>query len=288
MKLEDALTLFKISEDSSQQDLVSAYRRLVKRYHPDYNGGRLDWAHRRMTQINEAYALACAYLEGSSASPQRDQPRNGAASPRGSSPGHTAGARTGPEKDSAAPDPRDLARVRHALSQVLDGVYTYYQYGLQNVHRRGEGVARLRYRKALRHLKSGISALEDYQSTRGPTFLGGEDIRRLNSFARSFLQNMQIEKYYVPSPSTMERKAYRHFQTGSEHLDRVIQWQLFNETLLPGAGPAQSGSLYVCNREFLTILANYTESSWVPEAMIKLHLADTFSQSSEAGCFSLA
>lgn len=268
MKLEDALTLFKISENSSQQDLVSAYRRLVKRYHPDYNGNRLDWAHRRMTQINEAYSLACAYLDG------------------GTAQGRTAA--PGPETGPAAPDRRDLALLRRALSEVLDGVYTYYQYGLQNVHRRGEGVARLRYRKALRHMKGGIGGLEDYTRARGPTLRRPDDIRTLGSFARSFLQNMLIEKYYVPSPSTVERKAYGHFQTGSEHLDRVIQWQLFNETLLPGAGRAQAGSLYICNREFLTVLANYTESTWVPEAMIKLHLADTFADSSTAGCFTLA
>ncbi len=110
------------------------------------------------------------------------------------------------------------------------------------------------------------------------------DLKALHSFARSFLQNMLIEKYYIPSPDSFEHKAYRHYQSGSEHLDRAIQHTLFGEQL-QAPGRAHEGSLYVSHQEFLYLLVNYTNSTWVPEATIKLHLLDTLSSSTQARCF---
>ena len=298
MDLQDAFALFKLTDTSTEQDLAAAYRRLVKRYHPDYNAAQLQWAHRRMTQINEAYALVCDFMKQGEAGlrgapPRRGAPGTDAHQEEQGNQQHRGDDRDG---DSFAEAPLrerhpPLEEVHHlhgAVEDLLDGVYTYYQYGLQNVHRRGEGVPRLRYRTALRHLKSAIRVLTEHTERYGTTLRRDEDVTKLSAFARSFLQNMLIEKYYIPSSSTSELKAYRHYRTGSDHLDRAIQCTLFSEELRPGGTRNHAGSLYVSQHELMTVLVKFTESTWVPEAMIKLHLVDAFTAGAEAGCFRAA
>ncbi|MFP4485276.1 MAG: J domain-containing protein [Spirochaetaceae bacterium] len=293
MNLQDAYALFKLSDTSTEHDLAVAYRRLVKRYHPDYNADRLDWAHRRMTQINQAYALVCDFVKQGEAGlrgsrPQRERPQPGRAEPDTQTrPQEGADLDEAPYRERA-PSRQELHHMHGAVEDILDGVYTYYQYGLQNVHRRSEGVPRLRYRKALRHMKAGIQALGEHATRYGTTLRRTDDVTTLSVFAKSFLQNMLIEKYYIPSSSTAELKAYRHYRTGSDHLDRAIQCTLFAEELKPGGTRNQAGSLYVSRHEFMTVLVKFTESTWVPEAMIKLHLVDAFTAGTETGCFRAA
>ncbi len=304
MDLQDAFALFKLTDAPTEQDLTAAYRRLVKHYHPDYNASRLQWAHRRMTQVNEAYALVCDFMKQGEAGLRGAPPRRGEADDGGNReqergeerPGQRP--RHGQDRDSEGfeeaplrerhPPPEEVRHLHSAVEDILDGVYTYYQYGLQNVHRRSEGVPRLRYRKALRHLKSAVQVLTEHTERYGATLRRDEDVTKLSIFAKSFLQSMLIEKFYIPSSSTTELKAYRHYRTGSDHLDRAIQCTLFAEELKPGGARNHAGSLYVSQHELMTVLVKFTESTWVPEAMIKLHLVDAFTSSAEAGCFRAA
>jgi curved DNA-binding protein CbpA len=283
MTLHDALRLFQLSENPTTPQLAASYRRLVKHYHPDYNPTKAGWAHRRMTQVNEAYSLVCEFLADTAHETGRVSNARGGPERRaetGTARGTTTAA--GPEET-----PREiLSEYQRAASRLLDGIYVYYQYGLQNVHRRREGTPRLRYRQAVRHTKAGIADLDRLLDLHGHTIRREGDLKTLDVFAKSFLQNMLIEKYYIPSPRAVEQKAYRHYQSGSEHLDRSIQHTLFGEQLQATRVP--QGSLYVSHQEFLALLVNYRESTWVPEAMIKLHLVDTFSSTTQAECFAMA
>jgi hypothetical protein len=298
MDLQDAFALFKLTDTPTEKDLATAYRRLVKHYHPDYNASRLQWAHRRMTQVNEAYALVCDFMKQGEAGLRDAPPRRGDSGtkeheeeqrdhqrPRDDRNGE--GFEEAPLRERQ-PSPEEVHHLHGAVEDILDGVYTYYQYGLQNVHRRVEGVPRLRYRTALRHLKSAIRVLTEHTERYGTTLRRDEDVTKLSVFARSFLQNMLIEKYYIPSSSTSELKAYRHYRTGSDHLDRAIQCTLFSQELRPGGARNHAGSLYVSQHELMTVLVKFTESTWVPEAMIKLHLVDAFTAGAEADCFRAA
>jgi hypothetical protein len=295
MTLEDAFTLFKLTDTSSERDLAAAYRRLVKRYHPDNNASRLDWAHRRMTQINQAYALVCTYMRGdvnqgggAAGTGPAAAPRNGRGRPTAEEPPfrtqYSDAEDIGPRRERR-PAREEVASARLAVDEVLDGVYVYYQYGLQNIHRRFEGVTRLRYRKAVRHLKAGARQLHTHMQQYGPSLRVDEDVQKLATFNRSFLHNVGIDKYYIPSSHPREAKAYRHYQAGSEYLDAAIQQILFGEQFTPGVPKSHSGSLYVSSHELVTVLVNFTDSTWIPEAMIKLNLLEAFSTAAEAGSF---
>jgi hypothetical protein len=55
----DPYRILGISPDASDEELISAYRRLVKLHHPDHNGGSVESA-RRFEEIQDAYARARA------------------------------------------------------------------------------------------------------------------------------------------------------------------------------------------------------------------------------------
>jgi curved DNA-binding protein CbpA len=291
MTIRDAYTLFKLSDTSTERELAASYRRLVKHYHPDNNANRLDWAHRRMTQINQAYALVCDHMRDG-----MTQAVGGAAGVDDADASARGWARAGADENfnhdpgpwrERQPSVDELTHAGVALDEVLDGVYMYYQYGLQNIHRRYEGVTRLRYRKTIRHLKAGARHLQNHMEQYGPTLRQTEDIHKLSVFSRSFLRNVAIDKYYIPSSNSREAKAYRHYRAGSEYLDSAIQQILFGEQFTPGLARSHSGSLYVSSHELVTVLVNYRDSTWIPETMIKLDLLDAFSAAAEAGSFAM-
>jgi DnaJ-class molecular chaperone len=54
-------TLFQVlgffDENVSQKEIKSAWRNLIKKYHPDINSHRLEWATKEAQKINEAYEI---------------------------------------------------------------------------------------------------------------------------------------------------------------------------------------------------------------------------------------
>ena len=59
----EAFNLLGISEGASIVEITKAYRKLAKKYHPDSNQENLDYAHKMMVRINEAYSIVKRYLE---------------------------------------------------------------------------------------------------------------------------------------------------------------------------------------------------------------------------------
>jgi curved DNA-binding protein CbpA len=313
MTVNRAYDILGLQHNATTRDLVLAYRRLVKRYHPDYNADHEAWSTERMTDLNIAYETVRAVMA------TRSDP--GAASARArraaAHPGTTFAEREarraafyrrsgGPtyETESAAADPAaaDPAAGARAYAGrpfgptlspqfsrlfdkpwqfVVDGVYVFYQYGLENVHLRQQGVHRFRYRQAVKSIKDGIAGLEPLHEDT----VTEADTTRLaaaRGFSKAFLQNMLIEKYYIPSRAGSELKAYNHYSNGSRHLDTAIKRRFCRELHEPSDLPAGSGMLEVVQHELITVIAKYTDSTWVPESMIKMHLLDRFNAVVEA------
>jgi hypothetical protein len=164
---------------------------------------------------------------------------------------------------------------------VIDGVYLFYQYGLENVHMRHQGVHRFRYRQAVKNIKDGIAGLEPLDEDT-VTEADTERLTAARGFSKAFLQNMLIEKYYIPSRAATELKAYTHYSNGSRYLDKAIKRRFCRELHEPNELPAGNGMLEVVQHELITVIAKYTDSTWVPESMIKMHLLDRFTAVVEA------
>lgn len=244
--------ILEIGPGAAVADLNASYRRLAKKYHPDFNRGRETWAHAMMTDLNLAYEAALEHFS----SPIRGVRASGKPGPR-----------------------RGAYRVefKEAIDRVLKALYTYYQYGLENIHLRGEGVRRLRFRECVNGLKSGIDLLEAVKAA-AEEAEEGENLDVFTDFAKAFFQNALLDRFHTPTSDRLETNAYRHFRDGSESLDYAVKDVFFGDLLIP----VRKGSFYRKIAEgyesFLLVLSNYAESSWTAEAMIKLYLLQTLTR----------
>ncbi len=250
MDIEQALDFLGLSPSISTEALNSTFRKLAKKYHPDFNQGKEKWAHGKMTQLNLAYETALKFLTSQ-----------------------------GEVKESGKKtyDVPFSARFNQAVQMVLGGILIYYQYGLENVHLRKEGSRRFRYRESLRQLERGITHLEALKPS-ALLDMQRENLELFINFSRAFLQNMLIEKFFVPSGIEIEHRAFRHYVEGCSLLDYAIKDAFFGDRLIR----IRSGSFYqkisLSYEEFLVIIARYHQSSWVPESILKIYLLELFTR----------
>lgn len=247
MKIEKALNLLGLKKESTLKELNYSYRQLAKQYHPDFNTGREEWANSMMTQVNLAYEVALNYLAQIK---ERSTTRG---------------------KDDVEPLARSfLMEFNRAMNQVLDGVYIFYQYGLENVHMRKEGVRRLRYRDSVRVIQKGIERLEGLNTDD----LSQGRLMVFRDFSKAFLKNMYIDRFYIPSSNLDESGAYRHYREGSILLDSAIKLVFFGDLLLRPIKESVSTLIKKSNEEFMSVLARYYMSSWITETVMKVYLLD--------------
>ena len=250
MKITQALAILGLSETPTLSDLNYRFRKLAKKYHPDSNPEKTEWAHKRMTNINLAYETALAHIAVSHKS-RGEEEANG-------------------ESTLNRERRRVFVSFNHAMNQVLDGVYLFYQYGLENPHMRRSGVKRMRYSDAVKAVKKGIGRLEDLEKSG----LFTEDLAGFVSFSKAFLQNMLMERYYVPSSDRVETIAYRHYREGASFLDSAIKRVFFGDLLPDTHRGSVTQYVELSGRELMTVLTKYSRTGWVAETVMKVYLLD--------------
>ena len=158
--------IFHLKEDYSQEDLKKAYKKLVKKYHPDYNRDNPDWAHKKMTEINSAYELCQERLK----TPEQLQPPE----PERKSSHTTYNPFTTSQPHHENPFQKkrfttstltgdfhkELNRITVRFCRATD---RYYEYGLQNRFLRYEGNRKFRYRQCLKEWQNVISTLGELE-----------------------------------------------------------------------------------------------------------------------------
>jgi hypothetical protein len=247
---DKALELFKITPGASLRELNAAYRRLVRKYHPDHNPSRQAWAHSAMTKINAAYDTAVDYLAALRYEEVQD---------------HL-------DREIRAHD-EFTAVFSNVANRILDGVFTYYQYGLENPHQRLSGTPRMRYRQAVRRISRAIEQLEQLQV---PNPVDEETLSVFKVFAKAFFECMQIDRTFTPTTNRDESLAYKRYREGSKALDAAIRRAFFRDELSPRRELASPQNLAVSLNEFMAIVTKHSESSWITETAMKLCLLDAF------------
>jgi len=254
---EQALRLFRLPTTATLRDLNASYRKIARKYHPDYNPERREWAHEAMIKINAAYDAALEYLASirySEIEARLDQ-------------------------EIQAHD-RFMELFAAVANSILEGIFIYYQYGLENVFVRQHGVPRFRYRVAIRKVATGVSQLERLQS---PNTIDAETLEIFTSFSVAFLQCMRMTRSHNPSAGARESAAYRHYEAGSRLLDQAIQRLLFCDELPSTRRMAAPHSLAVSHAELMKVLTEHGESSWVSESAIKVYLQGAVEKLEEVG-----
>jgi len=203
-----------------------------------------------MTELNLAYETVLAFLEGG--------------------PGGAAPAR-GPRPSVFQ------AQFSRSVTRVLDGVYTYYQYGLENVRLRGEGVRAFRFRDALRYLREGLASLKQLEGL-ASSDTGAVKLQVFTDFTELFIQNTRIDRHVASHPSSYESGAHRHYLAGGESLDYAIKDALFGDEMIQVRRGTCGQMLARGREELMTVIREYPRSSWVSQTLVKLALQGVFSR----------
>jgi len=257
MELYRALSLLKLSSGCTLTKLNTSYRKLAKAHHPDSNRGRESWAHKVMTELNLAYETVRAHL--SSSFPDDDLSRSRAHSPSGET-----------------SVPRFSQVSKSAINSVLEGIFTYYQYGLENIGLRYEGVRRIRYRDALRYVRDGTNSLDGLRAA-APG--GSKRVAVFAEFAGAFFQNMCIERQFHPGGhSGPDMKGEACYRSASAHLDYAIKDGLFRDELVQVRNGTYREHMVMGRKEFMLLLTNYRDCECTREGLLKAYLLQSFAR----------
>jgi curved DNA-binding protein CbpA len=255
MELDRALRLLKLPSQYTLEKLNESFRKLAKIYHPDSNRGKEEWAHRTMTELNLAYEKVLDHLT---------MPKGGI-------------------REEKPPSSKERVRTQYqilfsrSIRRILDGIYTYYQYGLENVRLRYEGVRKFRFRDSVRDMQDGIDSLENLQKLPKSDSATGR-LQLFTDFSKAFLQNMLIDNYTAPLGQPVEQIAYRHFRNGSSHLDYAIKDAFFGDELVPVRSGSYTQKMKLCRHELMVVVSRYYNSGCVSEALLKIYLLEVLSK----------
>ena len=230
-----------------------------------------------MSRVNEAYSVALAFMEAGAQ--QREQLLREADMQRQTQP--TQHEQAERRQSERARNARTSNATRRGaigrpflplIETIVNALYAYYQYGLENVHLRREGFKRMRFRSSQRRLTDGIARLTARIEMER---VDDEAARIFLEFARAFSDNMAIDSYYIPTKDVAETKAYQLYRDASSKLDTAIKRQFCAE-LIGIHDRMWNGGMEIIYYELMLVLTKYHTTKWVNETLIKMNLLEHF------------
>lgn len=250
MELRQALAIFKINERIPAAELNSSFRELVKKYHPDKVRDYPEWANERMSEINEAYETLTAWLKtpppkpGAARTHETETEEHSAPGKRDQADSHQHSVPDRPAPLTAV----QAERFYPAFDIFLNSIGTYYQYGLENQSRRGDGVRRFRYREAYRGVRKALERLKNEKHEEHPV------ISAVTRFIRLTVADMEFSSPR-PSGSRQQRLTDLQFRNARKDFDQIVK-EIFFPDLVPSYLHGQTaGKMYSCFAAFLPYLA---------------------------------
>ncbi|MFW5694025.1 MAG: J domain-containing protein [Alkalispirochaeta sp.] len=271
MDIGAAFQILELPAGATLEDVSVSFRRLLKLYHPDRNLDRSEWSHRKTVQLTQAYEAASDYLRACPPNPGTATATQTDTGPRkAEEPEYTAPA--GEQGPSVGYSVSLQLRLAGEFDLLLDQLYAYYSFGLDNVHLRTEGSLRYRYRNTLRRLHKVVAGLQELLQWPGSS-VQYEQVEVVHRFAAAFYENMLIKAQEHHVPTGDERKAYRLYRQGAEMLDTAIKTRLFDEFSKDGSS---SSSRSLSERSLMLLMAQYPRSRYTAETLIKYYLLEAF------------
>ena len=90
--------------------------------------------------------------------------------------------------------------------------------------------------------------------------------------------NMLIEKYYIPSGTSFENNAHKHYYNGCVLLDNAIKEVFFGDLLIRVRDSTFYNKIDISYEEFMVVITRYNRSNWIPETLLKVYLLEVFTK----------
>ena len=286
MDIAVAFKVLELSNGATLEDVSLSFRRLLKIYHPDRNLDRTKWSHEKTVELNEAYVAATDYLRNGgdavdvdrSADETADVYHGGGVGPQ--RPGYAEEEDPYTDREDGSPvDPAYSVTLQMRLATeydlLLDQLFAFYSFGLENLHLRNEGSFRYRFRTIFRHLKSVVARFQELKQWSGSK-IQRHQVTAVHAFAAAFYENLLIKPHVQQVLTGNEYRAYRLYRQGSETLDGAIRARLFGDQL--GSTESYPATLSTCERSLMLVVAHYPKCQYTAETLIKLYLLETFNR----------
>ncbi len=285
MDIAVAFKVLELSNGATLEDVSLSFRRLLKIYHPDRNLDRTEWSHERTVELNEAYLAATDYLRNGGDTVAVDEPITETADVYGSGVGRQRSGYTTDESqyteraDESQVDPAYSVTLQMRLAAeydlLLDQLFVFYSFGLENLHLRSEGSFRYRFRTIFKQLRNVVARFQELKQWPGSK-IQRHQVTTVHAFAAAFYENLLIKPHSHQVLSGNEYRAYRLYRQGSETLDDAIRARLFGNQL--GNKAPYPATLSTCERALMLVVAHYPKCQYTPETLIKLYLLETFNR----------
>jgi curved DNA-binding protein CbpA len=308
MDIYESYKILGVSTTAEIEEITKAFKLLAKKFHPDANPDKLDWAHKKMSDLNQAYQVIVDYKKGKSTSSSRPGPslteylknlfkKEGYTFTGNFNKKHPDAKNQKQAQDKTSyydnhPSYEDVKKAAENRQNIIskvsrefklkkdfidEAMFVYYQYKLYKRPLRKEGVGRLKFGDVRRNLKRGLMAIDKiYKSC--PLDDLKEELKLYIDFVDKFVKSIDCKDYISSYNDIRNVEAYRYYRDGSDKLDKAFR-NVFFETkttknIFREVNIANLLSLAMEN--FIFIGEQYNQSNFAADASIKADLLDYF------------
>ena len=252
MEIRRALAIFKINKKVTPDSLNSIFRELVKKYHPDKVHDYPEWAHEKMSEINDAYETIKIWIaEKPSEQRSSTKKRNSKADEEINK--NRENKNFYSIKDIPPLTINSKKVFYPVFNKFLDALGLYYQYGLEIPENRKEGVRRFRYREAVKLIYNSKKEMEKLLSQ-----LDHPVISSALRFIRLTL--VDIETGYLQIPPAREySKIDKDFRNARKIFNNAVKEIFFPELVPLNVRGRSTALMYSCYTQFILYLTSFSE-----------------------------
>jgi len=267
MELHDCYRMLDIGQTASNDEISRAYKALARKYHPDKNPHRLEWAHEMMTALNSSYtAIMVHRFKDQTTEETAAREAEHAAAQRRQRGGKN---RAGEFKREIERDILVQSFIKNRES-VKEALYKYFQYNLHNLARREAVLNRGIFNEVVFSIRKNYHSIRSYLACTGDEELM-EHFTVFTDMIFNFYRASEclniIESYSNPT----DVEAYRQYKKGDDAL-HVAHKEIFYDRHNRGRFKQDVATAYLMKAEddFRKTLRNFPSSSWAVETRIKL------------------
>ncbi len=269
MELHDCYSMLEIAATSSNDEVVKAYKALARKYHPDKNPQRLEWAHEMMTRLNDSYATVMVYRFKSASAENGDNAEEHRHDDRQENRHQRQSAKAEKFKKTIERDVL-IARFVKNRETTKEALYKYFQYNLHNLAQRDSVLNRGIFNEVVYSIKKNYHAIRSYTDLTDDTELI-EHFTVFTTMILTFYRASECLNILDSYGNPLDVEAYRQYKRGDEAL-HIAHKELFYDRHNRGIFKKDITLTYLMKAgdDFRKTLRNFPGSTWSVETNIKL------------------